>query len=64
MWETGEWDPVADYQDEVDSSDEEEMHGGDERGMWVKREVELDGGTREVGFWVEGMEATIRVERR
>jgi hypothetical protein len=29
---------------------------------WKRREIELVDGTREVGFWVEGKEARVRVE--
>lgn len=86
IWETGEWDPVAGFDDEVeDSSDEEEeeevelgagkqdttdsqMEGsqlGEVRaGKWVKREVELHDGPRQLGFCVDGLEAKIRVEIR
>lgn len=83
IWETGEWDPVAGFDDEVeDSSDEEEAEErrekemeeaadadvGDQpdggRGKWVKREVELQDGPRQLGFCVDGLEAKIRVELR
>ncbi|KAK6948450.1 hypothetical protein Daesc_010216 [Daldinia eschscholtzii] len=80
-WETGEWDPVGGFDDEVeDSSDEEEEQeqaeigeatdtGGDAQvdtktGKWVKREVELQDGPRQLGFCVDGLEAKIRVEAR
>lgn len=35
-----------------------------ETGKWVRREVELVDTTREVGFWIDGKEARIRVELR
>ncbi|MCJ1401887.1 hypothetical protein MMC11_005104 [Xylographa trunciseda] len=35
-----------------------------ETGKWVRREVELVDGTREVGHWIEGKEARVRVEYR
>ena len=35
-----------------------------ERGKWVSRDVEIVDSTREVGFWVEGKEARLRVEDR
>ncbi|MCJ1284726.1 hypothetical protein MMC26_004062 [Xylographa opegraphella] len=35
-----------------------------EKGKWVRREVELVDGTREVGHWIEGREANVRVEYR
>ena len=50
-----------------------EMAGGDrvrsggvgrEGYGWVEREVELVDGTREVGFWIEGRAARVRVELR
>ena len=34
------------------------------KGLWRRRELELVDGTREVGFFVEGMEARVRVEAR
>lgn len=37
---------------------EREKHG------WVKREVELVDGTREVGSWIEGRAARVRIELR
>ncbi|KAI1142805.1 RNI-like protein [Hypoxylon sp. FL0543] len=80
-WETGEWDPVAGFDDEVeDSSDEENENEKQEAvdtddlgetsqldgktGKWVKREVELQDGPRQLGFCVDGLEARIRVELR
>ncbi|KAI1803357.1 RNI-like protein [Daldinia bambusicola] len=80
-WETGEWDPVGGFDDEVeDSSDEEEQQEKGEKGeavdtgedppvdtktgKWVKREVELQDGPRQLGFCVDGLEAKIRVEAR
>ena len=43
-----------------------EMGGQGERqsGKWVRREVELVDSTREVGFWIEGRVARVRVEMR
>ena len=76
VWETGEWDPVAGYEDdEGDSEDEEEAvevraaEGGgattQEKGSrWMERKVEIEDGTRQVGFCVDDMEATVRVELR
>ena len=92
IWETGEWDPVAGYEDELEDDDngpqsedmkyrtidtvveppakslssdgmvknEEER----ETGKWMKREVEIMDGTRQIGFWVDSMKASVRVERR
>ncbi|KAI0539245.1 Thioesterase/thiol ester dehydrase-isomerase [Xylaria digitata] len=81
IWETGEWDPVAGFDDEVEDSsgDEEELpavkereittpganaHPGREAGKWVKREVELPDGPRQLGFCIDGLEAKVRVEMR
>jgi hypothetical protein len=75
VWETGEWDPVAGYEDEEgDSNDDEddaEVKGTEtngaatqEKGRWMKREVEIEDGTRQVGFCVDGLDATVRIEMR
>ncbi|KAK8083473.1 hypothetical protein PG996_002254 [Apiospora saccharicola] len=87
VWETGEWDPVAGFDDEVDVDDDSGGEGNDaeeekqeaaaeaaaggetlqtERkvGKWVKREVELRDGPRQLGFCVDGLEAKVRVEVR
>ncbi|KAI1856968.1 hypothetical protein JX265_008667 [Neoarthrinium moseri] len=77
IWETGEWDPVAGFDDEVeDSSDEEDLRepdtdtpdatsqSGKRAGRWVKREAELQDGPRQLGFCVDGLEAKVRVEIR
>ncbi|KAI4601458.1 hypothetical protein KJ359_011587 [Pestalotiopsis sp. 9143b] len=77
IWETGEWDPVAGFDEETgDSSDEEEpdeidrgdtisqADSGRKAGRWVKREVELQDGPRQLGFCVDGLEAKVRVETR
>ncbi|KAI4269632.1 MAG: hypothetical protein LQ337_007164, partial [Flavoplaca oasis] len=37
---------------------------GKQRDLWVRREIELVDSTRPVGFWVEGKEARVRIERR
>lgn len=77
IWETGEWDPVAGFYDkDGDSSDEEEEEdmeaadegsddgrgGEDKSGRWVKREVVLKDGPRQLGYCVDGLDVTIRVE--
>jgi tubulin-specific chaperone E len=89
IWETGEWDPVAGYEDEeeegdTDGEDEEDVNGvkegttdveirkekgqdskekgTSEKGKWMRREVELENGTRQIGFWIDGSEAKVRVE--
>jgi hypothetical protein len=81
IWETGEWDPVAGFDDqEGDSSDEEDAEEERERkevdknaadedntgkpGRWVKREVELKDGPRQLGYCVDGLDVKIRVEAR
>ncbi|KAL6868661.1 hypothetical protein J3F83DRAFT_737933 [Trichoderma novae-zelandiae] len=81
VWETGEWDPVAGYDekdgggDDDDSDDEDGLvaadpdgqaeAGGeadDQAGRWVKREVELTDGPKQLGYCVDGLRARIRVE--
>ncbi|SPQ17917.1 ca98271d-0c83-47cc-9465-03b08d6fff4f [Thermothielavioides terrestris] len=42
----------------------EAMEGKTKAGRWVKREVELKDGPRQLGYCVDGLEARIRVERR
>lgn len=73
VWETGEWDPMSgpeidghdDGEWSCDGSEEEgEERGREKKGRWVRREVELVDGMRAVGFWIEGREARVRVERR
>lgn len=85
VWETGEWDPVAGYEDGEDgqsSGDEEEEQlqqcqdgttsspgaddedeRGDKSGRWVKREVVLRDGPKQLGYCVDGLDVRIRVER-
>jgi hypothetical protein len=77
IWETGEWDPVAGYdeKDDDDGSDDEDdalveserdnqATGGedDQAGLWVKREVELTDGPKQLGYCVDGLRVRIRVE--
>ncbi|KAJ9134037.1 Tubulin-specific chaperone [Pleurostoma richardsiae] len=78
VWETGEWDPVAGFDDETgDSSEDEDAEAEREKageegdgasqtagkaGRWVKREVELRDSPRQFGFCVDGLDVTIRVE--
>ncbi|CAD6447162.1 906476c0-f79f-4a73-bbb2-2be44800a934 [Sclerotinia trifoliorum] len=103
IWETGEWDPVAGYED-VDEYDDDNDNGVDKgaeglasvslsgeiekqsrgnysgmeidkvatqtheqsgksiAGKFMKREVELEDTTKDVGLCVDGMEARVRVE--
>ncbi|KAK3725111.1 hypothetical protein LTR37_000622 [Vermiconidia calcicola] len=65
--ETNERDPVglnAGYAGPEwwDSSDDEVEGNGE--GEWVRREVEMVAGTRALGTFVEGMEASVRVETK
>ncbi|CZS90827.1 related to tubulin-specific chaperone e (tubulin folding cofactor E) [Rhynchosporium graminicola] len=70
IWETGEWDPVAGYEEWEEDDDEEEEEIDEEtaamreRGKWMKREVEIEDSTRRVGNLVDGMEAVVRLELR
>lgn len=77
IWETGEWDPVAGYyegdgdssEDEMEADEVADVHMATEEGetegkpgRWVKREVELRDGPRQLGYCVDGLDVTIRVE--
>ncbi|KAL9484829.1 hypothetical protein ACSS6W_003618 [Trichoderma asperelloides] len=80
IWETGEWDPVAGFDEKDDdddgSDDEDDMlveteleadkqaaRGEDDQaGRWVKREVELADGPKQLGYCVDGLRVRIRVE--
>ena len=69
IWETGEWDPVAGYEDLMDESDEEEIpsvegKGREEldKGKFMQREVEIEDGTRQIGFLIDDKKAKVRVE--
>ncbi|EFY90816.1 tubulin-specific chaperone, putative [Metarhizium acridum CQMa 102] len=77
VWETGEWDPVAGYDDrDGDSSDDEELLGAEtvekaqetggmngKSGRWIEREVELKDGPRQLGYCVDGLDVSIRIEK-
>lgn len=74
IWETGEWDPVARYEDGEGSSHDEEDLKEDEKvtkrdkqairetGRLMKREFEIEESTRVIGNCVNGLEAIIRIE--
>jgi tubulin-specific chaperone E len=79
IWETGEWDPVAGFEDQEEDSEDDDptediqihrnevaqdanVEMNNEKGRWMRREVELEDGTRQIGFWIDGMEAKVRVE--
>jgi len=80
VWETGEWDPVAGFEEDEAGEGEEDLEAEWERkvdegvvvgeglegkkGRWVKREVELKDGPRQFGYCVDGLEVRIRVEKR
>ena len=74
IWETDEFDPVGGEdeegwsvsEDESDSEERRKWKRGkkEDKSRWARREMELTDGTREVGFWVEGPKARVRVELR
>lgn len=75
IWKTEEWDPVGEGDggwsvSEDDSDDDGESKSARterkkrEEDGWERREMELVDGTREVGFFVEGKSARVRVELR
>ncbi|KAF1835521.1 RNI-like protein [Decorospora gaudefroyi] len=63
IWETGDWmsarKTMTDIADEEWDSEDSEAEMGMER---IMREVEIVPGTRSIGTWVDGTEATVRVE--
>ncbi|KAI9808676.1 MAG: hypothetical protein M1825_003828 [Sarcosagium campestre] len=68
-WESEEWDPVAGHaagviNQQSTSEIRTPKDPMDETQEWHRRDVELEDGTRNVGFWVEGREAIVRVETR
>jgi hypothetical protein len=75
VWETGTMDPVAGSDDIIDDdSDEEASAEGPENipeqtyesklSRFVEREVEIEDSTRQIGNFVDGTEARVRVELR
>lgn len=62
VWETGDWMParrtMADVEDDWDSEDSQDETATSR----VMREVEITPGTRSIGTWIDGMDATVRVE--
>ncbi|KAF9695870.1 hypothetical protein EKO04_006086 [Ascochyta lentis] len=63
IWETGDWMPARRTMAEVEEEDWDSEDGGDETTMSrVMREVEITPGTRSIGTWIDGMEATVRIE--
>lgn len=62
IWETGDWVParrtMADVEKDEDSEDSEDEAATTK----VMREVEITPGTKSIGNWIDGMEATVRVE--
>lgn len=67
VWETGDWVPAPKgVEKESDDDSDEDVSEDEERPALnsVMREVQILPGTRSVGTWIEGMEATVRVELR
>lgn len=77
VWETGEWDPVAGSDERDGESEDEddeipmEVQGEgtlenvdfkEKTGRWIKREVELTDGPKQLGYCVDGLNIKIRVE--
>ncbi|KAF3040946.1 hypothetical protein E8E12_008184 [Didymella heteroderae] len=63
VWETGDWMParrtMAEVEDEEWDSEDSESEAAISK---VMREVEITPGTKSIGTWIDGMEATVRVE--
>lgn len=75
IWETGTMDPVAGSDDIIDDDSDEETSMEYQRSLteqayetqlsrFVEREVEIEDSTRQVGNFVDGTEARVRVELR
>lgn len=70
VWETGEWDPVAGFDDESgegSGAEDEAARSGfadGGRGRLVRRQVRLVDSPRQFGYCVDGSEARIRVEQQ
>lgn len=63
IWETGDWTPARRTMADVEDDDWESEGSEDETTTGkVMREVEITPGTRSIGTWIDGMEATVRVE--
>lgn len=63
IWETGDWMPArkttADIEDEEWDSEDSESETVVSK---VMREVQITPGTKSIGTWIDGLEATVRVE--
>ncbi|KAI1007369.1 hypothetical protein K3495_g847 [Podosphaera aphanis] len=77
IWETGEWDPVARYDEQELESDDEDYvcekldndscttskgPACDTSGQWMKREIEIQDSTRQLGSLFDNSKVTVRVE--
>ncbi|KAH6615037.1 tubulin-specific chaperone-like protein E [Boeremia exigua] len=63
IWETGDWMPAKRTMADVEDEDWDSEYSEDETATGkVMREVEITPGTRSIGTWIDGMEATVRVE--
>ena len=65
-WSVGSEESEGSEDDGEEEEEEEEgkEDGTAQKGKFIRREVELVDGTREVGFWIEEREARVRVEVR
>jgi hypothetical protein len=68
-WGGGETEEVGYGQDDGKQGEGEMENQGEgavklRKGKWIKREVELVDGTKDVGFWIEGADARVRAEAR
>ncbi|KZM22790.1 uncharacterized protein EKO05_0001443 [Ascochyta rabiei] len=63
IWETGDWMPARRTMAEVEEEDWDSEDSEDEATTSrMMREVEITPGTRSIGTWIDGIEATVRVE--
>ena len=63
IWETGDWMPARRTMADVGDEDWDYEDSEDESATSkVMREVEIAPGTRSIGTWIDGKDATVRVE--
>ncbi|KAI9679052.1 MAG: hypothetical protein M1829_001722 [Trizodia sp. TS-e1964] len=70
VWESTELDPQSGDDDSESEDEGQEAHNSSvatedshvEKSQWIHREVEIRNGIREIGFWVDGDKARVRVE--
>ncbi|KAJ4986893.1 tubulin-specific chaperone [Stagonosporopsis vannaccii] len=63
IWETGDWMLARRTMADIEDNDWDSENSESETGVGkVMREVDIIPGTRSIGTWIDGMEATVRIE--